>query len=342
MVGLPGDAPPAEDGTQGLVAEADTKCMDVTPAPPAAATSVPPTTGPTPVITIDVLMSALKENRDFIIKSVNANMNALSHRIDTNVSSIIANSAAIATHDTRLENQRADIDSLEERVKAIEKGKIAPPIRAHTRAVLSQDYILARRSIRLWPVVGVDEEELWEGVGEFIHKVLMVDTKEIGQDDIESIRWSSDLAPPGVEDRREVVVTFFDKWKRDTVVANSSNLSGRINPAGRPTAAMRALGLRFPRNWRTPSGCCQDLEPDYGLGMEWEPNGTLNLTTSLDHCLPTSNSREMKAGRESPLIWPGKISRPRSRRRINSRRNAWLLNSSPVQGSVSNARPPQL
>ena len=35
----------------------------------------------------------------------------------------------------------------------------------------------------------------------------MVDTKEVSQDDIESIRRSDDSAPPGVEDRREVVVT---------------------------------------------------------------------------------------------------------------------------------------
>ena len=161
---LPGDAPPAEAGTKGHAAEADTECMDVTPVPPGASTSVPPVACPAPAITIDVLMSALKENRDFIIKSVNANMNALSQRIDTNVSSIAANSAAIVVHDTRLENHRSDIDGLEERIRAIEKGKIAPPFRAHTRAVLSQDYLLARRSICLWPVAGIDEEELWGGV----------------------------------------------------------------------------------------------------------------------------------------------------------------------------------
>ena len=85
---------------------------------------------------------------------------------------------------------------------------------------------------------------MWEGVGEFIHEVLMVSTRQVGQDDIESIRRPQEPAPPGIEDRREVIVTFFDKWKRDTVMASSPNLSEMIVQAGKPTAGVR---LEMPK-----------------------------------------------------------------------------------------------
>ena len=238
---LPADALP--DGSGGRAPTNDvngqTECMDVTPAPPNPPNSLTAGAGPAPAITIDILMNALKENRDFIIKSVNSNINALSRRIDANVSDIASNTTAIAAHEKKLESQKTDLVRLEERVRSIEKGNAVPSARTHTKAVLSQDYILARRSVRLWPVTGSSEEEMWEGVGEFIHDVLMVSTRGVGQDDIESIRRPQGPAPPGTGDRKEVIVTFYDKWKRDTVVASSPNLSEMIDQAGRPTAGVR-------------------------------------------------------------------------------------------------------
>lgn len=50
--------------------------------------------------------------------------------------------------------------------------------------------------------------------------------------------------PNNAEDRQEVIVTFFDKRKRDTVISGSTNLSEHVDRDGRPTAGVR---LEIPR-----------------------------------------------------------------------------------------------
>ena len=238
---LPAEAPPEEPNSHARVhgGGTDTESMDVTPASHNPPNPVAASAGPSPAITIDILMNALKENRDFIIKSVNANINDLSRRVDANVNDIASNTTAITAHEAKLDSQRADLVRLEERVKAIEKGGVIPPASAQTKAVLSQEYMWARRSVRLWPIAGESEEEMWGEVGEFIHEILRVSTQDVSQDDIEAIRRPLGRAPPGAEDRKEVIVTFFDKWKRDAVTASSSNLSEMVDQTGRPTAGVR-------------------------------------------------------------------------------------------------------
>ena len=52
------------------------------------------------------------------------------------------------------------------------------------RAVLSQEYLLARRSVRLWPVAGTNDQELWGAVGDFLHETLRISTDDMGQEDV--------------------------------------------------------------------------------------------------------------------------------------------------------------
>ena len=140
--------------------------------------------------------------------------------------------------------QRTDIDRLEERVRQLESRGTSAPAPSLSRAKLSDSYLHARRSVRFWPVEGDTDEAIRKGVGDFIHDTLMVNTSDVGQDDIEEVRRINDSAPMGAGDRREVVVTFFDRRKRDAVVANSVNLASWTDPAGKPTAGIR---LEIPR-----------------------------------------------------------------------------------------------
>ena len=130
------------------------------------------------------------------------------------------------------------IDRLEARVRALEKGpavrQAAPLENAHP----DDRYCKARRSIRLWPIPGSSDSDRWGGTGEFIHGTLGVREADVCQDDIESIQRAVDGVEAGIV-HDEVIVTFRDKRKRDIVMVNSTNLTGKVAPDGRPTAGTR-------------------------------------------------------------------------------------------------------
>ena len=202
------------------------------PAPPTAAAS-----SGSAFLTVDLFLKAMKENRDDIISSFNASIGNLSRRIEDNSALIATNAGAIRQQTEREADRRNEIEKLTERVQRLEKRGDGPPgDRAiEKRAVLSQDYMLARRSVRLWPVSGCDEEALWEGVGEFLHDTLAIRSDDLCQDDIEAITRirGEDAA------REEALVTFFDKKKRDLVLTHSPSLATKIDGDNRPTAGVR-------------------------------------------------------------------------------------------------------
>ena len=130
----------------------------------------------------------MKENRDDIISSFNATIGTLSRRIEDNSALIAANASAIKVQSDTTAAQRSDIDKLTERVCRLENDSGAPRLQVvEKRAVLSPDYMRARRSIRLWPIRGEGEDALWEEVGDFLHVTLTIRTDDVGQGDIESI-----------------------------------------------------------------------------------------------------------------------------------------------------------
>lgn len=137
---------------------------------------------PSPLVTTDILMRALKENTNFIIKSSTSNLGALSQRVDINTNLIARNTEAIRAREAVAIEQRGDIDSLAARVMNLERCRNGTPEDppGHIQALLSQEYSLAHRSIRFWPVPGTNEEDLWGNVGDFIHGTLRVSVDEVG------------------------------------------------------------------------------------------------------------------------------------------------------------------
>ena len=203
-----------------------------------SATAIGPasTVGSTP-ITADFLLKALKENSDHLMKSFNASLTALSTRIEGNTMQIASNTGAIADNAAGLDNHTRIIRNLTDRVAKLEKEGQATGTPDEQRATLSPSYQAARRSLRLWPIQGDTEDAIWQGVGDFLHETLAMGEDDIGQEDIESI-----VRPVGgrnLVDRREVIVKFYDKQKRDKVVLSSPSLANKIDKEGRPTAGIR-------------------------------------------------------------------------------------------------------
>ena len=189
------------------------------------------------MVTTDFLLKALKENSEHLIKSFNASLNAMSVRIEDNAARITSNSTAIASQAAVSVTQQAELESLSDRVLKLERGKPNPEVPLGQKATLGPSYMRARRSVRLWPIHGANDDELWPGVGEFLHGVLEVSEDDVSQEDIECIERVAEGR--GQPERREVIVTFFNKQKRDLVVSNSPNLASRVDKEGRPTAGVR-------------------------------------------------------------------------------------------------------
>ena len=209
--------------------------MDTASAPDPA----PPSTGGSAFLTVDLFLKAMKENRDDIISSFNASIGTLSRRIEDNSALISANSVAIKHQSDIAAGHKSDLDKLAERVGRLERNPGAArggPI-AERRAVLSRDFMLARRSIRLWPIRGDDESAMWEEVGDFLHDTLAIRADNVGQNDIESV---SRVQGSGiVAENGEALITFFDKKKRDLVLTHSPSLASKVDSDNRPTAGIR-------------------------------------------------------------------------------------------------------
>ena len=89
--------------------------------------------------------------------------------------------------------------------------------------IKSERYHSARCSLRLWPVRGTTDEEVWRSAIKFIREKLQVDQNELGDNQITRVRRSK--PPRKSRVKFEVLVTFEDKYSRDTVSAHGRNLA---------------------------------------------------------------------------------------------------------------------
>ena len=207
-----------------------------TPVAAAPVTGSSSTMPAVPPMTAEFFLKALKDNSDHIIKSFNASLGALSQRIDDNAGKIAANSTSITSLSATSDAHKTELAHLSDRVAVLERGESAAVV-PDQRAALSPEYLFARCLVRLWPISGDTDEEIWESVGEFLHDTLAIREDDLCQDDIEVI----DRVAAGrlAVDRKEVLVSFFDKQKRDSVMSSSSNLASKVDLDGKPTAGIR-------------------------------------------------------------------------------------------------------
>ena len=190
------------------------------------------------MVTTDFLLKALKENTDHLLKSFNASLGALSQRIDDNSARISTNTCTLSQQAATANAQQEALEKLSDRVSVLEgRGSDDRQCVPDRRASLSPEFMLARRSVRLWPVDGDCEDALWENVGIFLHETLAIREADLGQEDIELItRVVEGREQAG---RKEVMVRFFEKQKRDIVMTSAPALASRIDRDGKPTAGIR-------------------------------------------------------------------------------------------------------
>ena len=179
-------------------------------------------------------------NSEHIIKSFSTNINDLSKKVEANSLVVAKQGRAVVRNEKVIHEQGKDIARIVGRLDALEAGELRTSEVALRVTPLSQEYQSARcsSSIRLWPVRGNNENEIWESAGEFIHGPLGVSEDDVGPDDLESIvRVISPSACDTVND--EVLVVLKDKKVRDMLMASSVNLAGQTDPTGKPSAGTR-------------------------------------------------------------------------------------------------------
>ena len=111
-----------------------------------------------------------------------------------------------------------------------------------------RSFYKARRSIQLWPIEGLNTEQVWISTGDFLHDILEISESDMNHHMIENISRIENKRRPGISlVNQEVVVTFKNAAARDTVLRASSKLTKMKDEAGKPTAGVR---LHIPNNLR--------------------------------------------------------------------------------------------
>ena len=95
----------------------------------------------------------------------------------------------------------------------------------------------ARRSIRIWPIIGVDEAEMMKSLCSFLSGALLHSEQEIGFLAIEKVRRVR--TQPGGLVHHEVRVTFAHLTATDHIATKGTMLAKYTDPEGKPTAGIR-------------------------------------------------------------------------------------------------------
>ena len=116
-------------------------------------------------------------------------------------------------------------------LNGVSNGRAAlPPLK-------EMSYSRARRSLRIWPIEGTNEQKLRETMEKFMTdalKITPIDVSGIGVEEIRRARSS-----PNSNTFLEVIVTFAEIDDRDFVASRAVNLADHVNQDGRPKAGIR-------------------------------------------------------------------------------------------------------
>ena len=176
------------------------------------------------------------------IAGIQAEIGAMRTDIDNNKQKMISNSILLSSHEARITVEEQGNAEIRERLAALE-SKVNPDGRLDDRGgwipsdgLREGPYHRARRSLRLWPVGGTNDDELRNGVKIFLYRTLQMTTAEVDEEEIEDVRRIA--TPAGAPRKDEVVVTMTSAHSRDTVIGRSGKLADMRDRDGKSTAGI--------------------------------------------------------------------------------------------------------
>lgn len=205
-----------------------------------------PTPGGSPPRTPNVMALSADEFRK-AMSGMSTRFDALDTKIVDLSANVRLNSSKIDSHEALIKRGQLDVEHLRKEVENIKNAPCDPdrlnnqppreppgftPVR---NEVNEHEFMLARRSLRLWPIIGTTGEELWRETGNFLH--VMLGLPDIGEDQIERIARPPSNSSFAAKD--EAILTFKLTHVRDAVIGQSGKLASRVDTSGRPTAGIR-------------------------------------------------------------------------------------------------------
>ena len=198
---------------------------------------------------------------DESISVLRSDLTIVNRNVKSNAEKIENQAAAIKANLDRICGLETDVRRMRD-APAPPPAPRAVPGPAHAPQVNEEEYLLARRSLRLWPVDGQDEE-MWRLTGEFIASKLCL---QVTEDKIEDVYRPSMKSGPGV--LNEVVVVFVLASTRDMVMGASAKLAPYVDGSGKPTAGIR---IQVPSALKSHFGVLfrygQVLRTRHGIGF---------------------------------------------------------------------------
>ena len=153
---------------------------------------------------------------------------------------VAEHSAKLDRHEATIRSNQAQIAEMRQEMKAAKLTTTQPapggnsPGPSPPHMSLESEYDLARRSVRIWPVLGNLQDQIWQATAAFLSVNLRL--SEVKMDDVHSVTRPLSASGPGVNN--EVVVTFKEAHVRDQVMGASAALGTYMDANGRATAGI--------------------------------------------------------------------------------------------------------
>ena len=199
----------------------------------------------------NLMKSEVTDKLSLRMDNLDASLGDLKGTVSRVSKSVKTNSAKLDNHSSMIKNNAAEIASMKNEIQQLREapdqrpvmtGDGPPALRApvpdatHPRTPTDdREYFMARRSLRLWPIAGQTNQELWANTCCFIRDTLGL--TNLTEDMVESI--SRPDFPSGPMAVSEALVRFARVEFRDNVMGSSARLAGKIDSAGKPTAGIR-------------------------------------------------------------------------------------------------------
>ena len=186
-----------------------------------------------------------KQFTDHLAKELNRSKNETLQGINKRLD---ATEADLEKHKKEV---REELNKMKSDIAAINVGAAAAPggptpyrdaAAAEPAAMVAQShdlrqYWFSRRCLRMSPIDGDGEDQVWENARKFMQEMMRIPSTELAAGDIVDIR--KIRTAKGRQQRAEVNVVFVDVATRDRVSSYSKNLASFVSSDGKPMASVR-------------------------------------------------------------------------------------------------------
>ena len=176
----------------------------------------------------------MRDNTDKNIADIKTVIGKVEVTVAEHTAKLDRHEATIRANQAQIAEMRLEIRTAKESITTKAAGDQAPKT-PRSSGQEETDYDLARRTVRIWPVVGTTPDQVWQAARTFLVGNLRL--TDVGMEAVHSVTRATTASGPGVNN--EVIVTFKEMHTRDQVMGAAAMLSTYMDANGRATAGLR-------------------------------------------------------------------------------------------------------